>query len=232
MSEKNNIYALIAAGGSGTRFGSAVPKQFTEVRGKELIEYSVDAFASCGAVDAVIAVVPAGFTEHTAWLFRERKNVFVTEGGEDRNGSLIRGIDRLRSLFDIDEETVLLVHDAARPGVDERAITASIKAMSSFDAVTVAMRSVDSVAVSPDGSEMTDAPDRKNIYMIQTPQTFRPLLYERLYEALDREGKEQLTESCSLFLRNGYKVGIVPGGQRYMKVTAPSDLGSVSSILK
>ena len=221
---RNNVYALVVAGGTGTRMGSAIPKQFLSVAGREMIQWSVHKFDSNSRIDRVIVLVPSEWVAHTDALFCDRSEVLVVAGGETRNDTVSIGLDLIDRKYGIDEETAVLVHDAARPLVTTEIIDNAIDSMGKYAASTVAMGVTDSVAVSNDGCTVASCPDRENIFMIQTPQTFMASIYRELYEAASEEERTAMTESTKLFIDNGYKVGIVEGSIRNMKVTRSGDI--------
>ncbi len=230
--DNKKVYALIVAGGEGTRMGSQIPKQFLSVSGKEMIEWSARKFISDDFVERVIVLVPEAWEDHTNVLFYDNGQIYVTTGGETRNDTLMKGIDFIEEKFGLDDDTIVMVHDAARPFVSYKMINDSVSAMDTYDAATVAIAATDSIAVSEDGETVKSCPDRSEIFMIQTPQTFKAKLYKKLYEQADDETKAALTESTRLFIENGYEVGMVEGGMRNMKVTASGDIQILELIYK
>ena len=232
MESRNNIYALVVAGGSGTRMGSKIPKQFLSLNGREMIEWSVHKFDSNSRVDRVIVLVPEQWIAHTDSLFYDRSEVLVTAGGETRNDTVINGLKLIDERYGIDDDTVVLVHDAARPLVTAELIDRTIDSMKENDAATVAMASTDSIAISENGKTIDSCPDRDTIFMIQTPQAFKAKLFRKLYRSKSQESRAKLTESTRLFAENGYTVGIIEGESRNMKVTHPGDIQILEMIYR
>ena len=133
--------AVILAGGSGSRLGSDVPKQFLEVCGKSIMEYSIEAFETHPQIDRIIIVIKEEYIPSVYTLIERnqyKKISDVISGGKERYESSIFALQRSRS----DDET-LLFHDCARPMVSHRIISDCIRAMQTYDAVSVAIKTSD-----------------------------------------------------------------------------------------
>ena len=232
MENRNNIYALVVAGGTGTRMGSKIPKQFRSLMGREMIEWSVHKFDSNRRIDRVIVLVPKDWTAHADYLFCDRSEVLITAGGATRNETIAKGLDFIDEKYGIDEDTIVLVHDAARPLVTAQIIDKAIDSMEEYSATTVTVPCTDSVAFSSNGRTVDSCPDRSSVFMIQTPQTFKAALYLRLFENATEEEKASFTESTRIFADNGYSVGMIEGEQRNMKVTRSGDIDLLELIYK
>lgn len=232
MENRNNIYALVVAGGTGTRLGSKIPKQFLSVMGREMIEWSVHKFDNNNRIDRVIVLVPKDWTFHADALFCDRSEVLIAAGGDTRNETISNGLNLIDEKYGIDEETVVLVHDAARPLITAELIDKAIDSMDEYRASTVAMPSTDSIAFSEDGKTVASCPDRENVFLIQTPQTFRAAEYRRLFEEAPEEKRSALTESTRLFAEAGISVGIIEGEMRNMKVTRSGDIQILEMIYR
>lgn len=232
MENRNNIYALIVAGGTGTRMDSRIPKQFLSLMGREMIEWSVHKFDSNSRIDRVIALVPENWVAHTDALFCDRSEVLVAAGGGSRNETIDIGLDLINEKYGIDDETIVLVHDAARPLVTADIIERAIDSMENYVASTVAVPSIDSVAFSENGLTISSGLDRNTVFRIQTPQTFRAARYKELFDNASEEEKGSLTESTRLFTNVGLEVALIEGELRNMKVTRPGDIEILETIYK
>lgn len=227
-SGKSRIYALIMAGGSGTRMsGAERPKQFLELAGKPVIIHTVEKFIGISRIDAVTVLVPAGWTEETAELISRwlpSASVAVSAGGSDRSATLIRGIDYIEETYGLDEDTVVVTHDAVRPFVSAGMIEASIEAALECGCCTAAVPSTDTVMLSADGAFVDKLPDRALMYLEQTPQTFRAMKFRELFGSLSADERAGLTDACRVFLMRGERVRLIPGSRRNIKLTYPEDL--------
>ena len=217
------IYAAILAGGIGSRMsGSKIPKQFLELEGKPLLVHTVAAFLRCEAIAHIVVAAAKGWLDETEDIlndaFGEEPRLSVTLGGVDRLG--------------IAPEDMVLTQDGARPFVTPEIIAENIRLMATYDAVTTAYPVVDTILCSKDGTSVADIPLRKQMYAVQTPQTFR--LGELLIalEELSPEEKEAITDGAKVYLNRGKTVGIAMGSGENIKITEPKDLAVARSILQ
>lgn len=221
MTPRTRVAAVIVAGGSGTRFGGERPKQFLDVRGRTVVQRSVDAFAACGLVDEIVVVLPESFLgdADTAIGRPLSPTLRAVAGGARRQDSVGNGVAAVSGSADI-----VLVHDAARPFVSQGLIAATIAAASAHGAAIVAVRAHDTVKqVAPaDGTlVVTRTIPRDEVYLAQTPQGFtRDVLARAMALAATREA----TDEASLVEALGLPVAIVPGDATNIKVTVPADL--------
>ena len=148
------IIAGIVAGGTGSRMGNGdLPKQFMELGGKPVFIYTAEKFIKQS--DFIIIGMNKEWLKMAEFLIEkflpESKNIFVTEGGSDRNGTVKNIIAFAREKLKCKDDDIILTHDAARPFVDERMISESISAIEKCDICTVAVPATDTIAVSADG---------------------------------------------------------------------------------
>ena len=182
MSIKN--IAIILAGGSGTRFGGEIPKQFQLLDGKRVIDYSVRTFSNHKDIDHIIIVC------HKNWIkmLKEKYSHFtIIEGGKTRRESSYFGLKSCPS--DVNN---VLIHDASRPFITDAVISSCIYYLNKYEAVNLSFPVMDSVAYIEDdmvGSML----DRHSIYLNQTPQSFR---YDIILKA-----HEKFSIACVYFLR-------------------------------
>jgi ribitol-5-phosphate 2-dehydrogenase (NADP+) / D-ribitol-5-phosphate cytidylyltransferase len=227
--------AAVLAGGSGRRFGTEVPKQLLAVGGSTVIEHSVAAFEQAAAVDEIVVVAPPGIIREVAALLAGtgfRKVSQVIEGGQRRPDSAQQAI-RAVSSGDPDGECDLLLHDAARPLVDQATIAACVAALAEHQAVGVTIPSSDTVVTVEDGL-ITQVPSRDTIHRCQTPQGFRLSVIRRAYELAAADPGFTATDDCGVVLRYlpGVPVAVVPGSSRNIKITYPGDIEIAEILLK
>ena len=229
------IYSVILAGGSGTRLGADMPKQFLEICSRPVIIRSIDAFSQSGLVDKIIVSVPAAYIEYTRSLiekFCPQLNISVIPGGSNRNSSLFNALEYIKKSGEYSPDTVVLTHDAVRPFINKRIIADNIKSAREYGGCNTVVRCVDTVLVSEDGRFISSVPDRSSLYNAQTPQSF---LFEPLYAAylkLSPSETERMTDACSVFLKYGGRVALVDGDENNIKITYKSDLGRAETIIR
>ncbi len=209
-----NLWAIILAGGRGTRFGEK--KQFLNLFGKPLYRYSLEILSEF--VQGAILVVPREDVER---LRREEDNALVVEGGKERYESSKKGLESLP-----DGVTHVLIHDASRPFITRNLVKNIIRYLEEFNAVIPAVPVHDALKLCRDGFVVRTL-EREHVFRAQTPQGFK---VETLREGFKRlEGKvyddSQLVEGFE-------KVKIIPGDERNIKITTKEDLTLAASILK
>lgn len=228
------VYAVILAGGSGTRMGAKMPKQFLNICSRPVIIRSADAFLDSGLCDYVIITVPAEFTDYTRSLVKEYRpdgEADVISGGQNRNSSLLNALEFIKENKPYDGDTVVLTHDAVRPFINKRIIADNIKSAREFGGCNTVVKCVDTVLVSDDGKFISSVPERKKLYNAQTPQSFNFKELLNIYEKMTDGEKENMTDACSVFLKYGKKVALVDGDHNNIKITYKSDIGRAEQII-
>ncbi len=225
--------AVVLAGGTGQRFGGGLPKQLQLLAGKPLVEHSVAAFEAAPAVDAVMLVMAAGFAEQAAKQLsadRYGKLIDVIEGGVARADSTRRAIAALGP-----QECNVLLHDAARPLLDQRIIADCVAALGASPAVGVVVPSPDTIVAVSDGL-MTAMPSRESLRRCQTPQGFRLSVIRKAHELALADpafAAAAATDDCGVVLRYlpDVPIRVVPGSERNIKITYPADLAVAEALL-
>ena len=238
MNRKERYHAaIVLAAGSGTRMGAGQPKQFLDLEGKPLVWYSLSCFQESEQIHAVVLVTSEDAVDYCRKEIVEKygltKVKAVTAGGKERCDSVYAGLKAL----DILEEAVdyVLIHDSARPFVEDAILSRSIEAAQETGACTVAVPSKDTVCLSDAVNSITSVPDRRNVWIVQTPQVFSFSLILRAHEALrQREGGlDGITDDAMVVRRAfGTEVKLALGSYRNIKVTTPEDLAVARGFLR
>ena len=221
-----NTVGVILAAGSGSRTGLSTPKQFLPLGGKTVLEHSVQTFNNHPGIDQVVIVTATEFIDKVQGLVKANnwtKVTAVLPGGKERFDSSLAAVRHFKDNPDM----VMLFHDAARPLVSERIITDALKAMETYNAVDVAIPTVDTIVqCDKEGTYMTSIQDRSLLWRMQTPQGFRQKTIERAYEIALKDPQFTATDDCGTVLRYlpDEKVGIVRVSERNIKLTYADDL--------
>ncbi|MCD6232723.1 2-C-methyl-D-erythritol 4-phosphate cytidylyltransferase [Candidatus Aerophobetes bacterium] len=223
------VEAIIAAGGKGERFGKKEPKQFCLLSGKPILYWTILRFEKCKEVDEIIVVVPRGMKDYAKkilfsfWEFQKVKK--ITEGGRDRNESVCRG------LKEIDKNTNLVViHDGVRPLVSSSFIEKLIQETKKYGAVIPAL-SVKETLKKVKEDWVRETIGKEGIYSVQTPQVFWRDLISRAYQEA-KKYKWKSSDEATLVEKLGYKVKVIPGDERNIKITTPLDIKIAELLLK
>ena len=231
--------AVVLAGGSGRRFGGDQPKQLRLLAGRTLVEHCVAAFDAAPGVDEVVVVVPAALTAGTAAeLGHYGKLAMVIPGGSARSDSTRQAIRALRDPALGDPvadgwpadgwpaDCSVLLHDAARPLVDQQIIADCVAALETWQAIGVVVPSTDTI-VEVSGGVLGRVLPRESLARCQTPQGFRLPVIARAHElAAADPGFGSATDDCGVVRRYlpEVPIGAVTGSERNIKVTYPGDL--------
>lgn len=217
-----HVSALIAAGGRGSRFGSAQPKQFLSLGGRSILERSVDAFRNCEVIDDLVVAVPPDIAAAPpASLLAGGKPIEIVAGGARRQDSVANAFARVADRADI-----VVIHDAARPFVSDDTIRRTVAAAAESGAAIAAIAAHDTVKRVSVERFVTATLPRDEIFLAQTPQAFRTAV---LKEALALAG--DATDEAMLAEQAGHAVRIVDGDPSNLKITTPSDLAMAERIL-
>lgn len=223
--------AIILAGGSGKRIGATVPKQFIEVAGKSVVEYTIDAFERNKGIDEIAIVCRQDYVEmlkkNVGQKYRKVRKILP--GGEERYHSSLSAI----AAYTNNDDT-LFFHDAVRPLVSDDLINRCVEASLKYDAVAVAVPATDTIMrVDADGC-LAEIPSRHMLRCAQTPQCFRRGLITQAYEKALRDPGFNTTDDCGVVLRYmpDVKIKIIEGDVNNVKITYKEDLVRLEQFLQ
>jgi 2-C-methyl-D-erythritol 4-phosphate cytidylyltransferase len=231
--------AVVLAGGTGLRFGSAVPKQLQLLGGTTVLERSVRAFSTAPDIDDVLVVTAAELAGQVRDRLRSVARLAdVIAGGTARSDSTQCALSWLAARAEAarpGEDWKVLFHDAARPLVDQPTITACVAALDSWDAVGVVVPSADTIVELAGGTFQRILP-RESLARCQTPQGFRLSVISRAYELAAADegfGAMPPTDDCGVVLRYlpDVPVGAVKGSERNIKITYAADLAIAQALI-
>jgi len=228
------MVAVVLGGGVGQRLGAGMPKQLLALGGQTLVERCVAAFDQAPDVDEVLVVMARGYTEQVKAMLADggyRKVTDVIEGGATRPDSTRAALAAIAGPAGGD--CGVLLHDAARPLVDQRIIADCVASLGVHEAAGVAVPTSDTIVITENGV-MRSVPRRETLFRCQTPQCFRLSVIARAHELAAADPDFAPTDDCGVVLRYlpGVDVHIVPGSERNIKITYPQDLVVAEALLK
>ncbi|MBD1221413.1 IspD/TarI family cytidylyltransferase [Virgibacillus halodenitrificans] len=231
------IYAGILAGGKGTRMGNVpMPKQFLTLNDKPIIIHTIEKFLLNDKFEKIIIATPKEWVNHTNDILKKYKidlpSIEVINGGTDRNETIMEIIDFVENENGINNDDIIVTHDAVRPFLTHRIIEENIKHGLNHSAVDTVIPAIDTIVESVDGENISSIPRRDHMYQGQTPQTFNIKKIKEHYEGLSVEDKKILSDACKIFTISGEKVKLVQGEIFNIKVTTPYDLKVANAIIK
>ena len=230
------IYAVIAAGGIGSRMGNVEkPRQYITLKDKPIIAHTVEKFYVNDCFKKIIILCPEQWVNHTKSILKkhlpEDDRVIVLQGGSTRNETIMNAVRYIEEADGLDDETIIVTHDAVRPFVSARIITENIEAALKYGATDTVVPATDTIVESQNGTVISNIPDRSKLYQGQTPQAFKAKLLKDLYYSLTEEEKDILTDACKIFSMKGYDVHLIDGEVHNIKITYPYDLRVAKALL-
>ena len=230
------VFAVICAGGIGSRMGNAEkPKQYLNVGGKPIILHTIEKFVVNEEFEKIIVLVPESWISYTKDIINKHlkgvEKIEVMAGGSDRDSTIMNAINYIEEKFGLDDDTIIVTHDAVRPFVTHRIIMDNIKAAVKVGACDTVIPATDTIVESIDGEKISSIPDRSKVYQGQTPQSFRAKRLKELYLSLTAEEKAILTDAAKIYLLKGEAVHLVSGEVFNIKITYPYDLTVAETLI-
>ena len=227
MSAKQDVGVVIVAAGTGSRVGGSELKQFRWIAGKPMLLHSLQRFQARSDVAMVVCVLPRQFAgDPPPWIFQsDLDRLLVASGGKERGDSVYNGLD------DLPEEcSVTLVHDAARPFVDDATIDRVVEAARAGNGAVPALPVVDTLKEADEQGAIVRTVPRERLWRAQTPQGFPRAMLEEVHVRARRDGVVA-TDDAALCERYGKPVVVVRGSELLMKVTEESDFARAEALL-
>ena len=220
--EKQKYAAIVLPAGSGKRMNSQVHKQYLIIQDRPVLYYSLKAFED-SAVDEIVLVVGKGEEKFCRKEIVDKYGISkvkaIVEGGKERYHSVFEG---LKQTSDAD---YVLIHDGARPFVNQDIIRRCMQEVQKYQACVVGMPVKDTIKIADEEGYAKQTPDRKNVWMIQTPQTFSYALIYEAYEEMLKTEDTAITDDAMVLERiKGKKSKLIEGSYRNIKITTPEDL--------
>jgi 2-C-methyl-D-erythritol 4-phosphate cytidylyltransferase / 2-C-methyl-D-erythritol 2,4-cyclodiphosphate synthase len=213
--------ALIVAAGRGDRLGGDTPKQYKLLRGQSVLAWSVQALATAGVEQIIVAVAP----EHADLCRTATKGgptLRIVEGGATRTASVRNGLAMIAGA------DVILIHDAARPGLSPAIVAALLDALATVDGVAPALPVADSLRRVDAEARVVGEVERDGLMRVQTPQAFRADVLRAAYAAL---GDAVMSDDLAVVRAHGGRCVLIPGDPRLMKLTYPEDFAVLERLM-
>ena len=224
------IVALIAAAGKGKRMNARISKPFIPIFGKPILAYTIEKFEKCKLIDKIYLAVNSEEKELCSRdiiiKYNFTKVQELIDGGETRQDSIFNGLKAL------DKDTdIVVIHDGARPLIEETLIRDSIETAQKYGAAITAIPIKDTVKKSGNNFFINKTLNREEIWRAQTPQTFK---YDLILPAYHKAYKDKYlaTDDAAILERYGHKVKLIIGSEENIKITTPFDIIVAENFLK
>lgn len=218
-------YAIIVAGGKGTRIKSKVPKQFLELSGRPVLLHTIDAFYRYSENITVILVLPQDDLEIWNDIVKKynfTRLVTIAFGGETRFQSVKNGLSKIEG-----DAGLVAIHDGVRPLISADIIAASFRLAAVHESAVAAVRLKESIRVTD--QDTTKAVDRSKYRLIQTPQTFQVQLIKKAYQLKE---DPSMTDDASVAELSGHRISLFEGSYENIKITTPEDLVVAEALMR
>ena len=218
--------AIVLAGGTGSRLGGDLPKQYLTVNEKPILAFSLETLNAHPAIDHIVIVANAeweGYILEILDRYGIKKFAGFAPAGQSRQHSVLNGMTVAKSLDGVDDTTLVAIHDAARPNVSARMIGESLQ-LQGYDATLAVIPIPDTVYYSDDGVQVSQVLNRDKLYAGQSPETF---LLNKFYKAHENLSDDELCAvrgTAQLAYAQGLSVRLYPGEQSNYKITTMLDL--------
>lgn len=211
-------YAIIVAGGSGSRMNSELPKQFLLIKNKPILMHSIEKFA----MDNIEIILVLNVDYHEYWNKLCQEHHFniphtLVKGGTNRFESVKKGLSK------VTEKSIVAVHDAVRPLISKDKIREAFQFAQENGNAVLALQSKDSIRRVQGNSSQVIA--RDEIYLVQTPQVFSS---DILLKAYKEPYRNEFTDDATVVERLGVNINLIEGEHFNIKITYPEDLAIAS----
>lgn len=224
------IVAIVLAAGTGSRMKSNIPKQFMELKGYPILYYSLKVFEE-SFVDEIILVTRENDIEYCKKeivnKYKMRKVKKIIAGGSERYLSVYQGLQQIQNA------DYVYIHDGARPFLNQEIIERVQNELEKAGACVVGMPVKDTIKIVDSNRKVTDTPERKYVWQIQTPQAF---CYDLVKEAYDKVLQSEISnvtdDAMVVELMEGHLIKVVEGSYTNIKITTPEDLKIGEAIME
>lgn len=227
-------YAVIFAGGTGKRMNSKTcPKQFLKLHGKEIIIYTLEHFENHPEIDGISVVCIEEWIEYLEKLINKyqlKKVKWISPGGSTGQESIYNGLNAMRN--EIDNDSIVLIHDGVRPLIDEELITENIKTARVHGCAVTVVPAIETIMLMDEEGKIAKSIDRNKCRVVRAPQSF---VYKDLMGAHDKArnaGINDIIDSATMMTEEGYELYPVTGKPENIKITTPSDYYTFRAIVE
>lgn len=225
------VSVVILAAGKGKRMKKNINKQYLLLNDKPVLSYTIAAFEKNDNIDEIIVVAAKDEIEYCVKniieKYKFKKVTDVIAGGEERKDSVLNGLKILKDC------EIVLIHDGARPFVNDRIIDEGIEYAKKYGACTCGVSPKDTIKVKGNDGFAANTLDRESLFLIQTPQCFSYPLIKQAHESVENTSNQyNITDDTMVAELAGHKVYLYEGDYNNIKITTPEDIYIGCSILE
>ena len=229
--EQGRCTAIVLAAGQGKRMHSKIQKQFMELDGMPVLCYSLRCFQESPLIQDIILVTGeesiSYCKEEIVQKYGFTKVSAVIPGGKERYDSVYAGLCECKDC------EYVLIHDGARPFVTEEILKRGLQKVKETGACVIGMPSKDTVKVADEADFVSETPDRKRVWTVQTPQIFSYDLIKKAHESIRKKDMTAITDDAMVVEQeSGVQVRLVEGSYQNIKITTPEDMKTAEAFLE
>lgn len=227
--------AIILSGGTGTRLGTDIPKQYLMVQNKKIIEYTLQSFLNNDLIHKYIIVLASEWIDslHNCGLDNSSKFLCFAKAGNSRQESIFNGLIQARAHGVLDDDLVI-IHDAARPNISCKLITDCLEPLiedKNIEGVMPVLPVKDTMYLSENGVTISSLINRDILFAGQSPEAFRFGKYLNLHYGLTSKELADVRGSSVIAYQNGLSIKLIQGDEHNYKITTRNDLEKFKSEL-
>lgn len=230
-------YGIILAGGSGSRMKSIdTPKQFYEIEGIPIIVYTLKTFIEIDCFDFIYIAINPNYKNYMGSILKNHfddnilSKITLVPGGKERIDSIHNIIEAI-DVEKINDDDIILIHDAVRPFVTEKIILDNIEGAKKYGATVTSVPVNDTVLLSNAGDYVDKIPIRNTLFNGQSPDSFNLKIFIELESKLTKEQKEIITGTSQICTLNNYPIKMIEGDRVNFKITTDADLDLAEHII-
>lgn len=230
-------YGVLLAGGTGSRMKSIdIPKQYHEINGIPVIIYTLKTFIELKCFDYIYIAINPNYTDFMSSMIEKHfdeedvSKITLTNGGVERIDSIHNVIKSIK-MKKINDDDIIVIHDAVRPFVSEKIILDNIEGAKKYGATVTSVPVNDTILLSTDGDYVDRIPIRKTLFHGQSPDSFNLKTFIELENKLTDEQKEIITGTSQVCTLNDYPIKMIEGDTANFKITTDADLDLAEYII-
>lgn len=225
---------MLMMGGSGTRFGADIPKQYVKVEGKPIFSYILKGYDDCDFIDAIVVVTHKDWADYVQ-IWKDNMNVtklkVVTNGGSTRSESVKNGLLAMEDFAS--EKDIILIHDATHPYVDVQGTKDVIQGVKKYGGATLGQCQYDTVYQMDEESNILEkVVPRKKIVSGASPEAFFFKDIHDIYTSASQSELEEMTSAGAIALAYGIKMQVVPSNVLNLKITYKNDMDVFTQMVR
>ena len=224
--------AIILSGGTGTRMGLNIPKQYLVINKLPILHYSVKTFLGNDKIDMIVICCAEewkDFIQEHLTLLDVNKNIIYSDPGETRQLTIYNALKKLENICG--DNDIVIIHDAARPLVSQNLINRCLDECCRHDGVLPVIKMKDTVYLSKDGKTIKSLLDRNQLFAGQAPEAFKYQKYIETHQRLSYEEILKINGSTEIAYKCGLDITLIEGDDSNFKITTAEDLSNFKNII-